>query len=146
MAIFNKKSPSQADQSVKAVPVVKDDKSMKDLYATTAVKTDKNAKNKGVISKHTRAYRVLVKPLITEKGTQLASLGKYLFVVENKTNKIEVAKAIEDLYGVKPLKVNMVLMEGKTKVRGRIIGKRKDWKKAIVTVPKGKTLDVYEGI
>lgn len=139
MALFNKKSTST---EVKTDD--KADKSMKDLYSAPTVKADKGSKK--AINIHTRAYRTLVKPLVTEKGTLLTEMGKYLFVVENKANKIEVSKAIQDLYGVKPTKVNIILMEGKLKARGKVIGKRKDWKKAIVTLPKGKTLDLYEGV
>ncbi len=92
------------------------------------------------------AYKVLVRPLITEKATEMAVLGKYVFEVAKDTNKVEVAKAIEEVYGIKPSSVNIVKMLGKKVRRGKITGKRKDWKKAIVTLPKGKTIEVYEGV
>lgn len=97
-------------------------------------------------TKALNAYKVLVKPLITEKATDLGSLSKYVFAVDPKANKIEISKAIQEVYGVKPIKVNLIKMKGKTVTRGRYTGRRKDWKKAVITLPKGKTIQVYEGI
>jgi large subunit ribosomal protein L23 len=139
MALFDK-TTSETKSTAKS------DTSMKDLYADNAKPAKGKSVTKPSARRHSQAYRVLVKPIITEKGTALAADSKYLFAVELKANKISVAKAIEDVYGIKPAKVNMVRMEGKTKVRGRIVGKRKDWKKAIVTLPAGKTINVYEGV
>lgn len=120
--------------------------STKDLYAETPAKTAKGATRKVSAQRIARANEVLVRPLVTEKGTDLNVLGKYLFEVSESANKIEVAKAVEALYGVKPVKVNIVNIEGKVKNYGRRQGKRKDWKKAVVSLPKGKTIDVYEGV
>lgn len=152
MALFNKKTDSatpstkNSKPAVKAIPksVTKD--SMKELYET---KDGAKAKATGVkvkLKPGSQSDRILVKPLITEKVTILNGLSKYVFAVAMTANKITVAKAIAELYGVKPLKVNIIKLEGKFKSRGRISGKRKDWKKAIVTLPKGETLDVYEGV
>ncbi len=96
--------------------------------------------------KHGQAYRVLIKPLITEKGGNLGVQGKYLFQVSDNANKIEVAQAIREVYGIKPVKVNLFNVKGKRVRFGRIFGKRKDWKKAVVTLPKGKSINVYEGV
>jgi large subunit ribosomal protein L23 len=92
------------------------------------------------------AYRVLLRPLVTEKGSHLGIENKYLFEVGYNANKIEIAKAIEDVYGVKPTKVNIIKLAGKIVRRGRYEGRRKNWKKAIVTLPEGKTIQIYEGI
>jgi len=92
------------------------------------------------------AYRVLIKPLVTEKASVMGTLNKYFFEVAKEANKIEVAKAVYDVYGVKPEKVNIVRMRGKVVRRGRITGKRKDWKKAVVTLKKGDSIKVYEGV
>ena len=121
--------------------------SMQDLYAAPASKTsEKKGARKVDSAKLVRAGEILVKPLITEKVTELNGLSKYVFEVSCKANKIEIAKAIEALYGIKPLKVNVICYEGKVKNYGRRSGKRKDWKKAVVTLPKNKTIDVYEGV
>lgn len=152
--MFNKKTKDDSQSSpvkkeVKAEAKVKpagEKKSgavaMKDLYSAEA-KKDKSVKaNKGV----SLAYRVLTKPLVTEKATNLGGQNKYVFIVDIKANKIEVAKAISEVYGVKPSSVNIVKMKGKQVSRGRIIGRRKDFKKAIVTLKKGETIQVYEGV
>ena len=148
MAIFGKKTedtkPKAAAKS-EAKPAKTESKSMKELYAEKeAVKGSSKTKTK--VNPNGQAYRILVKPLITEKAATLNSFHKYAFVVANDANKISVAKAVEEVYNIKPLKVNIVNISGKNKVRGRIKGKRKDWRKAIVTLPAGSTLDVYEGV
>lgn len=121
--------------------------SMQDLYSGAASKTVKSG---GVIIKKevkaNNAYRFLVKPLVTEKATNLVALNKYVFVVSKDANKIEVAKAIEAIYGVKPLKVNISNVKGKKVARGKIRGQRKDWSKAIVTLAAGQTIKIYEGV
>ncbi|OIO07421.1 50S ribosomal protein L23 [Candidatus Falkowbacteria bacterium CG1_02_41_21] len=89
---------------------------------------------------------MLVKPLVTEKATNLGGQNKYVFIVDINANKIEVAKAIDEVYGLNPISVNMVKMKGKQVARGRITGRRKDFKKAIVTLKKGETIQVYEGV
>jgi large subunit ribosomal protein L23 len=119
-----------------------DKKSMKDLYegGEKPAAAKKEAKTTG------RAYAVLVKPMITEKASVLGGLNKYVFMVSVESNKIDVAKAINEVYGIKPVSVNMIRSEGKTKRYGRYVGKRKDFKKAMVTLPAGKTIQVYEGV
>jgi large subunit ribosomal protein L23 len=119
--------------------------SMQDLYSGT-VATTTSTKEVKKIRKIGNAYRVLVKPLITEKATNLGAENKYVFVVSNTANKISVTGAIEEVYGVKPVAVNIMKVEGKMVRYGRTRGQRKDWKKAIVTLPKGKTINIYEGV
>ena len=155
MAIFSKQTKDdsqatpvkkEAKAVAKAKPAVEkkaEAGTMKDLYATEAKKEKSAAKaHKGTGS----AYRILVKPLITEKATDLGGQNKYVFIVDINANKIEVAKAINEVYGVKPSSVNIVKMKGKQVTRGRVIGRRKDFKKAIVTLAKGETIQVYEGV
>jgi large subunit ribosomal protein L23 len=89
------------------------------------------------------AYRVLRKPQVTEKAAHLSDSNKYVFEVSLDSNKIEIAKAVNDLYKVKPLSVNIVRMSGKKVRFGRRFGKRKSWKKAIVTLKKGDKIEVY---
>ena len=61
-------------------------------------------------------------------------------------NKIEIAKAVNDVYGVKPVSVNIIKTKGKKTRSGRVTGKRKDWKKAVVTLKKGESIKIYEGV
>jgi large subunit ribosomal protein L23 len=121
--------------------------SMQDLYSETAVAPKNQAAKAGVTqSKANAAYRVLVQPLITEKATNLTAVNKYAFIVSAAANKIEVAKAIAAAYGVKPVKVNLLNVKGKKVARGKVRGQRSDWRKAIVTLPKGQTIKIYEGV
>lgn len=92
------------------------------------------------------AYRVLIKPLVTEKGTYLHSENKYLFAVAIKANKITIKKAIWHLYGIKPLAINIVNVRGKKVRYGRTTGRTKNWKKAIITLKEGESIKVYEGV
>ncbi|MDD4900501.1 MAG: 50S ribosomal protein L23 [Patescibacteria group bacterium] len=92
------------------------------------------------------AYRILAKPLVTEKVSNLGVLNKYVFAVALDANKIEIAKAVKEIYGIKPIGVNVINKIGKKARYGRTSGKRKDWKKAIVTLPEGQTIKIYEGV
>lgn len=91
-----------------------------------------------------QAYRVLRRPLITEKSASLASEGVYVFEVNPSCGKVEVKHAIKELYGVLPRRVNVVTMGGKRVRFGRRHGVRHDWKKAFVFLKKGETIDVFD--
>ena len=91
-------------------------------------------------------YDVLRRPLLTEKGQDMReNQGKYLFEVAGSANKIEIAKAIEKLFGVRVKKVNTLINRGKVKRVGRFVGKKKNWKKAVVTLVEGDYIDLFEG-
>ena len=91
------------------------------------------------------ARDILVRPLITERTTQLMAEGKYVFVVAKAANKTEIAKAVSEIFKVKVAKVNTVNVIGKTKRMGRTQGKRPDYKKAIVKLAPGETIEFFEG-
>jgi large subunit ribosomal protein L23 len=164
MGIFTKKKTADAkvakDDAKKPAPIKAAPKeetkqaaakkdTMKDLYKgeQAAAKTSKVTKDgKKPVRQYGRAYRVLIRPLITEKAANLGTEDKYVFAVANDANKIEISKAIDEVYGIKPIKVNIITNKGKKVRSGRTFGKRKDWKKAIITLPKGKTIKVYEGV
>ena len=88
--------------------------------------------------------RVLIRPLITEKATNLSAIGKYLFEVAPKANKADIKKAIKFLYKVNPIKVNIIKVRGKKVRYGKARGKTKNWKKAIVTLKKGEKIEFTE--
>lgn len=141
----NKKTSNQAvDNDVQSSDIEATEKktSMKDLYKDNKSETAVT----GRVLRSKNAHKVLKKPLITEKATNLSDKNKYIFEVSDSSNKIEVAKAIYEVYGVKPVSVNIVSVIGKKKRRGRVIGKRKDWKKAIVTLKQGDEIKIYEGV
>ena len=90
------------------------------------------------------ARDIIIRPLITEKSTTLRAEGKYVFEVAKAANKIEIAKAISQIFNVKVVSVNTVNVEGKVKRMGRSIGKRSDYKKAIVKLAAGETIEFFE--
>ena len=90
------------------------------------------------------ARDILIRPLITEKSTQLMEEGKYVFVVAKKANKIEIAKAVAQVFNVKVTNVNTVNVSGKVKRMGRFVGKRSDYKKAIVKLAPGETIEFFQ--
>ena len=89
---------------------------------------------------------VIVKPRISEKSAILAGANQYVFVVRKDANRIQVRSAIKTMYGVSPLSINILNVRGKKVRFGRREGVRSDWKKAIVTLPAGQTINVYEGV
>jgi large subunit ribosomal protein L23 len=86
------------------------------------------------------AYKVLIKPLLTEKLNKQSSSGVVAFKVSPKANKIMVAKAVETVYDVKVERVNMITMPSKPKNFGRTSSRKPAWKKAIVTLKKGQVI------
>jgi len=86
-------------------------------------------------------YDVVRHPILSEKGTRLSeSDNKYVFRVSRGANKVEIGRAIEKLYKVKVKDVNTMNVKGKNKRMGVVVGKRPDWKKAVVTLEEGETL------
>lgn len=89
-----------------------------------------------------KAEEIIVRPIITEKSSGALQAGKYTFEVNRKATKVDIAKAVEKLFDVKVLNVNTISVKGKEKRMGVHVGKRSDWKKAIVTIdtnPEQKT-------
>ncbi len=94
---------------------------------------------------------IIKKPLITEKMTAISEkLNRYAFIVDKSANKFQIKKAIEELYGVKVAAVNTMNYTGKSKSRfsksGVITGKASDFKKAVVTLAEGETIDFFSNI
>ncbi len=97
--------------------------------------------------KSKRGYAgVLVTPVVTEKSARLAQHNQYMFVVSKRANKITVAQAVEARFGIKPTGVNMINRTGRAVRFGRFTGRQRDQKIAIVSLPKGKTLSIFEGV
>ncbi len=98
-----------------------------------------------------RLAEVLVKPILTEKANaQQDKLRRYAFKVARKANKLEIKKAIEEFYGVTVTDVNTSVVPGKSKTRytkaGFVKGQKPAFKKAMVTVAEGETLDIYGSV
>ena len=93
------------------------------------------------------ARDIILAPVITEKSVAALGEKKYTFRVANDTNKVEIAKAIETIFGVKVAKVNTISMKGKKRRMGRFEGYTSDWKKAVVTLTEdSKTIAFFDGL
>jgi len=93
------------------------------------------------------AQDIIIKPIITERSMEGLQIGKYTFKVAKSANKIEIAKAVEELFGVKVVKVNTMNCKGREKRMGKNVGFKPDWKKAIVTLAEGeKTIEFFENM
>jgi large subunit ribosomal protein L23 len=92
-------------------------------------------------------HQVIVRPLITEKSTdQLDRQHAYTFVVDRGANKIEISHAVETLFNVKVKDVRTTQYRGKERRVGRHVGHRAAWKKAVVTLRDGDTIEIFEGV
>ena len=91
-------------------------------------------------------HDIIKRPIITEKtNIQKEAHNQLTFEVDRKANSVEIKKAIEDIFNVNVARIRTMQVKGKTKQRGRIKGKRRDWKKAIVTLMPGERIDFFEG-
>jgi large subunit ribosomal protein L23 len=92
-------------------------------------------------------YGIIKRPLITERGTHLREKeSKYFFEVAKGANKLEIKRAIESLFRVHVTSVHTISLRGKEKKVGRFAGKTPDWKKAVVTLRQGDSIEFIEGI
>ena len=91
-------------------------------------------------------YEIVKRPLITEKGSiQKEVYNQLSFEVDRKANRVEIRHAVEKIFNVRVVKVRTMQMKGKVKRVGRTLGKRRDWKKAIVTLAGGENIEFFEG-
>jgi len=132
---------AKMEEQKEAKPAVVKIAKPKDSAKTKSETKPENIKGKTILS-----YRVIVKPLITEKATYLSAMNKYAFSVDPKMNKIEIKKAIRTIYKVDPISVNIANFYGKNVRSGRRSGVTKSWKKAIVTLKPGDKIEIYEGV
>lgn len=116
------------------------------------VKQTKKQNNLATIKKSRRlpedslAYEILVFPLVTEKSAVAESINKYSFVVAKWATKNQIAKVVQEVYGIEPTKVQTVNATGhRVRFKG-IGGLRQDYKKAIITLPQGKSIDIHKGV
>lgn len=91
-------------------------------------------------------YDIIKVPLITEKSTILKEKeNKYAFLVDNRANKDEIKRAVEEIFKVKVLAVNTSYLRGKIKRMGKHSGKTPDMKKAVLTLKEGEKIEIFEG-
>ena len=98
------------------------------------------------MAKSLHPYAVLLRPLITEKGTLLAESGKYAFQVASQANKLQIKEAVERAFDVHVIKDNVMNMPGKQRRVGRSVGMTSEWKKAIVTLAAGERIEFFQGV
>lgn len=92
-------------------------------------------------------YDIIKRPIVTEKtSTQKETANQVTFEVDRKANRIEIQRAIERIFNVRVDTVRTMQVRGKFKRRGRVLGKRRDWKKAVVTLRPGERIEFFEGV
>lgn len=123
----------------------KDDETEKNPAEIEIEKKESKKPDRGIKVALEEVRGVLIRPLITEKSAFLGPNRQYVFAVKRSANKIQVAKAIMSRYQIKPESVNIIRNSGKKVRYGRSLGRTKDWKKAIVTLPEGASIEVNEG-
>ena len=93
-----------------------------------------------------KSYKIIRKPIVTEKATKLSEFNKVVFEVASKSNKNEIKQAVEKLFSVKVESVNIINIKGKIKRFKGVLGKRNGIKKAIITLEEGNTIDISAGV
>ena len=94
-----------------------------------------------------RHYDIIRGPVVTEKTTLQKELHNQVTLkVDKRANRVEIKDAVEKSFNTKVQQVRTIQVKGKVKQRGRIIGKRRDWKKAVVTLMPGQRIDFFEGV
>jgi len=92
-------------------------------------------------------YSVIKKPLVTEKSTIARDEeNKYLFEVDRGATKIDIRYAVEKIFKVSVVNVHTINVSGKKKRVGRVVGRRRNWKKAVITLAPGSSIEVHEGV
>ncbi len=92
-------------------------------------------------------YSVIKKPVVTEKSTiSREEENKYLFEVDRGATKIDIRNAVEKIFKVSVVNVHTINVSGKKKRVGRVVGRRRNWKKAVITLAPGSSIEVHEGV
>lgn len=123
---------------------LKKETSLKGKKASKSESRKESAEKKG--AKSEMAYRFLAEPLVTEKSHEAMAANKYVFKVLPEATKQQVKQAIEELYGVNVIKMNMVSLPSKKRVTGRTVGRKSGVKKAIATLKEGDKIELFQGV
>lgn len=142
---FKKKAESPEKASV-AKKVSSKEESTKPVKKSAVKEKTETTKKKSVGSVSKLATSTFLKPVVTEKTARLADNNVVTFFVPTTANRITVRQAFRELYKVTPVKVNIVNSRGKAVRFGRVQGKRNNTKKALITLPKGTSVDIFEGV
>jgi large subunit ribosomal protein L23 len=143
MSIFNKKEEKKDEKAVEKKEAVLKETKAKKAPAKVEKKTEKKEKKTIALEdKKGIAYRTLKQPHITEKAAVLSEEGKYVFEVFEKANKVDIAKAVKNVYNVTVEKVRIINIPKKRKRVRKGFAMTGGYKKAIVTVKKGQSIDI----
>lgn len=113
---------------------------------TVARKKPAATKIKAAVKQSLLADKILLRSLITEKSAVAQGLNKYSFAVKRTATKNQVKQALMEAYDVAPTRINLINVSGRAVRFGRLLGRRSDYKKAVVTLPKGKSIAIHEGV
>lgn len=151
MGIFDKLKQKMTKETAKPEPAVHRGKTEKKKQAEKIKESAKQAKqpheakSAEAAKSLTTAHKILKHPVLSEKSFRLQAANKYCFYVDNHANKHQVKTAVRELYGIRPVSVNMVRVRPQKKYRwGRAAGMTKGYKKAVVTMPEGTVLNLTE--
>jgi len=132
--VFKKKEEEKKEPVKAAKPKEKEPEAKKEEMRPKVAKPGKKIAS--------GAYRVLAAPHITEKATMLAEKNKYIFRVQPGTNKIEIKRAVEEVYGIEVTEVRVISVPRKHRRLGKKMGWRKGYRKAIVSIKKGQKIEI----
>jgi large subunit ribosomal protein L23 len=141
MPIFKKTSKKDNAPEAAAKPIKKSIKAAKAVETVAPAKATRAARSLSVM-----AARTIVGPVASEKSAALAARNVYAFYVAVDANRIAVKQAIRELYSVTPVKVNIMNVRGTARRFGRFTGRTNHLKKALVTLPLGSHIDVFEAV
>ncbi len=130
----------------KSAPSEKKAKEKKAEIKSVKKETEKIENKKMTFSEAELSAKSLISPIISEKAAVAESRGVYTFMVDKDATKLQIKKAIAAVYGIVPTRVRVMNVQGKWVRHGRQQGKRKDWKKAVISLPSGKTISIHEGV
>lgn len=136
--------PKKASVAKKVAKKESGDKATKKVAKKTEKKTSAPASKINSASK--KATQTLLAPIVTEKSAQLADQDCLVFRVAKNANRIAIRNAFRELYNVTPVRVNIISSRGTEMRFGRVRGRTKDTKKAIIKLPKGVKVDIFEGV
>lgn len=149
MSILNKfkKKAGDTDSTAPAVKkTTSTEKISKIKEAPRAKESHTTVSHSGITLRKSSAHNILLRPVVSEKSTHLHSFNQYVFKVNPRASKNQIAQAMFDTYNARPESVHIIRVAGKKITRGKVKGQRAAYKKAVVKMPKGVTLPIYEGV
>ena len=139
-----KKIPSAVEKESKKL--LKDKEMVVKKAGKEKVKEKSSRTRKAAKKEDNIAYQVLMNPIVSEKSTEIGQFNKYVFKVKPKASKSQIKEAVEGFYGVEVKKVNIIKIKPKKRIQARAVGFKSGFKKAVVTLAEGYTIETAEGV